>query len=64
MDPYAPRLDSNLLNLLAESSSNDYGALPPCFPTFAHPLRKYYKYHMQRLQTTANHVLFYVRACV
>eukprot|EP00983_Pelagomonas_calceolata_P037558 1136394-Pelagomonas_calceolata.AAC.3 len=23
--------------------------------------RKYYKYHMQRLQTTSNHVLFYVR---
>jgi hypothetical protein len=21
---------------------------------------RYYKYHMQRLQTTANHVLFYV----
>jgi len=41
--------------------------IPPEFSRVAAPpaaaapsSRKYFKYHMQRLQTTANHVLFYV----
>lgn len=42
----------------SESLSPPPAACVPVFPSE----RKYYMYHMQRLQTTANHVLFYVRA--
>lgn len=51
----------------AFNSSTFHPAGAPLFPQLAttapSPIthhRKYFKYHMQRLQTTANHVLFYV----
>jgi len=33
--------------------------MPPA-PGPSSPFRKFYKHHMQRLQTSSNHVLFYV----
>lgn len=57
--------------LLVECSSDMHAPVMILLPyTPIHPAgarrppppgqRKYYRYHMQRLQTTANHVLFYV----